>query len=68
MQRIHQILLDCDGDTVCYLVEQVGGVACHTGRVSCFYQQLNHGKQGNQWTVTEAVVKDPAEMYKKPGH
>lgn len=68
VQRIHQILLDCDGDTVCYLVEQIGGVACHTGRVSCFYQLLNHGEQGHQWAVTDAVIKDPAEMYKKPGH
>lgn len=64
VQRIHQILLDCDGDTVCYLVEQVGGIACHTGRESCFYRLLDD----NGWTVTDAVLKDPAEMYKNPGH
>ena len=64
VQRIHQILLDCDGDTVCYLVEQVGGIACHTGRQSCFYRLLDD----NGWTVTDAVLKDPAEMYKNPGH
>lgn len=74
VQRIHQVLLDCDGDTVCYLVEQVGGVACHTGRESCFYQQLEQNEQGVSWKITDAVLKDPAEMYKvaaskeKPNH
>ncbi len=64
VQRIHQILLDCDGDTVCYLVEQVGGIACHTGRESCFYRRLDD----SGWTVTDAVLKDPAMIYKTPGH
>lgn len=64
VQRIHQILLDCDGDTVCYLVEQIGGIACHTGRESCFYRRLDD----SGWTVTDAVLKDPAEMYQTPGH
>lgn len=63
VQRIQQILLDCDGDTVCYLVEQVGGIACHTGRESCFYQQLQHSGQNISWAITDAVLKDPAEMY-----
>lgn len=67
VQRIQQILLDCDGDTVCYLVEQVGGIACHTGRESCFYHQLTQNDQGVGWTVTDAVLKDPAEMYKNSG-
>ncbi|MDP1756932.1 MAG: phosphoribosyl-AMP cyclohydrolase, partial [Pseudohongiella sp.] len=58
----------CDADTVCYLVEQVGGIACHTGRESCFYQQLTQSEQGIGWTVTDAVLKDPAEMYQNPGH
>lgn len=64
VQRIHQVLLDCDGDTVCYLVEQVGGIACHTGRESCFYQRLEQNRQGVHWVVTDAVLKDPADMYK----
>jgi len=64
VQRIREILLDCDGDTVCYLVEQVGGIACHTGRESCFYRKLDD----NGWSITDAVLKDPAEMYKTPGH
>lgn len=64
VQRIHQVLLDCDGDTVCYLVEQVGGIACHTGRESCFYQQLSQSNNSLSWTITDAVLKDPAEMYK----
>jgi phosphoribosyl-AMP cyclohydrolase len=68
VQRIHRILLDCDGDTVCYLVEQTGGIACHTGRVSCFYQQLSEDKDSISWAVTDAVIKDPAKMYKNPGH
>ena len=68
VQRIHRILLDCDGDTVCYLVEQTGGIGCHTGRLSCFYQQLSEGKDSISWAVTDAVIKDPAEIYKNPGH
>jgi phosphoribosyl-AMP cyclohydrolase len=68
VQRIHRILLDCDGDTVCYLVEQTGGIACHTGRVSCFYQQLSGGKDSISWAVTDAVIRDPADIYKNPGH
>lgn len=68
VQRILQILLDCDGDTVCYMVEQVGGVACHTGRESCFYQRLEQKGQTVGWTITDAVLKDPASMYKEPSN
>lgn len=67
VQRIHQVLLDCDGDTVCYQVEQVGGVACHTGRESCFYQKLTEINGEIQWQVTDPVLKDPAAMYATPG-
>lgn len=59
VQKLHGIYLDCDGDTICYQVEQVGGIACHTGRESCFYQRL--GKNG--WQVEEPVLKDPESMY-----
>jgi phosphoribosyl-AMP cyclohydrolase len=64
VQRIFQVLLDCDGDTVCYMVEQVGGIACHTGRESCFYQQLDQGELGIGWKIVDVVLKDPAQMYK----
>lgn len=64
VQRIRQILLDCDADAVVYQVEQVGGVACHTGRESCFYQQLASSGKQCEWVVTDPVLKDPAAMYK----
>jgi phosphoribosyl-AMP cyclohydrolase len=63
VQRIQDILLDCDGDTVCYLVEQVGGIACHTGRESCFYRQLTTVDDQPCWQITDPVLKDPASMY-----
>ena len=61
VQRVKEIRLDCDEDVVLLQIEQVGDIACHTGRHSCFYQKLD----GGQWSVTEPVVKDPAEIYKK---
>ena len=62
VQRIKSIRVDCDADVLLIEIEQVGGVACHTGRHSCFYQELRDG----QWVATDPVIKDPAEMYKKP--
>ena len=61
VQRIRSIRADCDADVLLLAIEQVGGVACHTGRNSCFYQELQDGK----WVTTDPVLKDPAEMYKK---
>jgi len=61
VQNLVDVYLDCDNDAVCYQVEQVGGVACHTGRVSCFFQRL----EDNGWKTEEPVLKDPAEMYGK---
>lgn len=58
-QRIKAIRLDCDGDAIVLVVEQVGGIACHTGRHSCFYREL--GPQG--WSAIDPVLKDPAEIY-----
>jgi phosphoribosyl-AMP cyclohydrolase len=60
VQKIQSIALDCDGDALLMQVEQIGGIACHTGRQSCFYRQL----QGGEWRTMEAVLKDPATMYK----
>jgi phosphoribosyl-AMP cyclohydrolase len=61
VQKVKEIRLDCDEDVILLQVEQVGDIACHTGRHSCFYQKLDSG----QWAVTEPVIKDPAEIYKK---
>lgn len=59
VQVVRGIRLDCDGDTILLEVEQGGGVACHTGRESCFFQRLQSGR----WVVVEPVLKDPVEMY-----
>lgn len=58
-QILREIYLDCDADCVCYQVEQVGGIACHTGRESCFYLRLEDG----EWQPAEPVLKDPDEIY-----
>lgn len=60
-QILKDIRLDCDNDVILLRVEQKGGIACHTGRKSCFYQQLQDG----QWLPVEPVLKDPHEIYKK---
>ena len=59
-QKIINIQLDCDEDVILLEIEQQGGIACHTGRESCFYRQLIEG----EWKIMENVLKDPAEMYK----
>lgn len=59
IQQVKEIRLDCDGDVITLQVEQIGGIACHTGRESCFYRRLD----GDQWTVVDAVRKDPHEIY-----
>ena len=59
-QQIKQLSLDCDGDTILLLVEQKGGIACHTGRHSCFYRVYNSGS----WESVDPVLQDPAELYK----
>ncbi len=61
VQRVREIRVDCDEDVVLLQVEQEGGIACHTGRASCFFQRL----EGREWTVTEPVLKDPAEIYRE---
>lgn len=59
-QLVKSIRLDCDNDAILLEVEQKGGIACHTGRHHCFYQQL----QNDEWTTTEKVLKDPKEIYR----
>jgi len=65
LQKVKEIRLDCDSDVIILLIEQVGGIACHTGRESCFYRRLD--EQG-QWQVVDAVLKDPHAIYEKPKH
>ena len=60
VQKLIDVFLDCDYDSLCYRVEQVGDVACHTGRVSCFYRRLVEG----EWQTEGEVLVDPAELYK----
>lgn len=59
VQRVREIRLDCDADAVVLLVEQIGGIACHTGRVSCFYRRLVDGT----WETLDPVLKDPKDIY-----
>jgi len=61
IQKLIGIYLDCDNDCVCYKVEQVGGIACHTGRESCFFQKLEAGN----WKNVEPVLKQADEIYQK---
>jgi phosphoribosyl-AMP cyclohydrolase len=61
VQRIKDIRLDCDNDVILLAIEQVGGIACHTGRERCFYKQLQDG----QWVEVEPVIKDPSAIYNK---
>ena len=61
VQRLHELRIDCDADTVLLRVEQVGGIACHTGRRSCFFLQLEDG----DWRTTDAVFKAPEAIYGK---
>lgn len=60
VQKIHEIRLDCDEDVVLLKVEQVGGIACHTGRHNCFFKTLKDGS----WVVDQPVIKNPDEIYK----
>ena len=60
VQKIHEIRLDCDEDVVLLKIEQVGGIACHTGRHSCFFKKL----ENENWLVDQPVIKDPHEIYK----
>lgn len=61
VQKILEIRLDCDEDVILLKVEQAGGIACHTGRHSCFFQKL----EGGQWVTIDPVIKEPGDIYKK---
>ncbi len=61
VQKVKEIRLDCDSDVVLLMVEQVGQIACHTGRESCFFYRLEHEK----WVSVDPIVRSPAEIYKE---
>lgn len=61
VQQVREIRLDCDADVIVLAVEQAGGIACHTGRQSCFYQKLENG----EWVVVDPVLKDPKDIYRR---
>jgi phosphoribosyl-AMP cyclohydrolase len=61
VQKVREMRLDCDADAILLRVEQTGGIACHTGRESCFFRKLDNGR----WVSTDPVKKDPALIYKK---
>jgi len=64
-QLVKEIRLDCDSDVILLMVEQVGGIACHTGRASCMYLRLeaSPGGKGVVWNPVDPVLKDPATLY-----
>ncbi len=61
VQIVREVRLDCDEDVVLLKVEQAGGIACHTGRQTCFFQKLDDGR----WVAVDPVIRDPKEIYKK---
>ena len=61
VQKVLEVRLDCDADAVLLKVEQAGGIACHTGRESCFFRKLENGR----WVAVDPVLKDPSLTYKK---
>ncbi|GGY15398.1 phosphoribosyl-AMP cyclohydrolase [Paludibacterium paludis] len=60
LQHVRELRLDCDGDAIVMQIAQTGGIACHTGRESCFYRRWENGG----WRVVDAVLKDPATLYR----
>ena len=61
VQKVLEVRIDCDADAILLKVEQVGGIACHTGRASCFFRKLENGR----WVTIDPVLKDPSLIYKK---
>lgn len=60
VQKVLEVRTDCDNDVILIVVEQLGGIACHTGRHSCFFNRI----EGGEWRAVEPVLKDPKEIYK----
>ena len=62
-QQVHEIRLDCDADVLLLRIKQQGGIACHTGRESCFYQKLVMANGSPRWQTVDPVLKDPQHIY-----
>ena len=60
LQKVQEIRIDCDADAILLLVEQTGGIACHTGHERCFFRRL----EGDNWLEAEPMLKDPREIYR----
>jgi phosphoribosyl-AMP cyclohydrolase len=60
VQQLKEIRVDCDADVVLLQIEQIGGIACHTGRRRCFFRVLNNG----EWQIDEEIIKNPSEIYR----
>jgi phosphoribosyl-AMP cyclohydrolase len=60
IQQIKELRLDCDNDVLVLQIEQLGGIACHTGRESCFYRVLEDG----EWKAVDPVIRDPKDIYR----
>jgi phosphoribosyl-AMP cyclohydrolase len=61
VQKVRSVRMDCDEDVILLEVEQSGGIACHTGRESCFFRRL----ENDEWVTTDPVLKDPQQIYRK---
>jgi len=61
VQRVVELRMDCDADAILLRVEQHGGIACHTGRESCFFRKLEQGR----WVTMDPVLRDPSAIYGK---
>lgn len=65
-QLVHEIRLDCDEDVILLDVEQIGGIACHTGRHNCFFKKLeNTGSDNAAWKIDQPIIKNPEAIYKR---
>jgi len=64
VQKVLELRLDCDSDVILMKVEQLGGIACHTGRASCFYKRLDTSAGTSTWVVVDPILKDPELIYK----
>ncbi|MFZ6818329.1 MULTISPECIES: phosphoribosyl-AMP cyclohydrolase [unclassified Undibacterium] len=64
VQKVKEIRLDCDEDVILLKIEQVEGIACHTGRHSCFFQKFEGNLDEGEWVTVDPVLKDPEAIYK----
>ncbi|MEJ0002451.1 MAG: phosphoribosyl-AMP cyclohydrolase [Pararobbsia sp.] len=64
VQHLHEVRLDCDEDVILIKVEQVSGIACHTGRHACFFQKFEGTAADGEWVSVEPVLQDPETIYK----